>query len=159
MMYDEHGNLMIDDESASVSNSSFSVVDMKYIKGPKYLKQSRSITNDAKLLDKGFRRIKRQVRGGKSENVEFYTTSTTPGTYIRDAVTGATYSYYRVGSSDENMLFKVRIATGGTDYGTEPLTLYFDGPESYERLFKVTLNVDEKGRWNERYLCEKIARS
>lgn len=158
MMYDEHGNLIVDDETASMSSSSISMVDMKYIKGPKYLNQSRSVLNDSKLLDKGFRRIKRNIRG-KKENLEFYTTSITPGAYIRDAVTGATDVYHRVGSSDENLFFKVRVANGGSEYGSDTLTLFFDNPEAYERLFKVTLGVEEKSRWNERYLSEKLARS
>lgn len=52
------------------------------------------------------------------------------GTTIRNAVTGEKYYGHRVGSRHEDLYFKARDCTGEF---SEPVTLFYDSVEQYER--------------------------
>jgi hypothetical protein len=52
------------------------------------------------------------------------------GSTIRNAVTGEKYYGNRVGSRHEDLYFKVRVCTGEF---IEPVTLFYDSIEQYER--------------------------
>jgi len=52
------------------------------------------------------------------------------GTTIRNAVTGEKHYGHRVGSRHEDLYFKTRICTGEF---REPVTLFYDSVEQYER--------------------------
>lgn len=60
------------------------------------------------------------------------------GTVLRNAVTGAIYYGHKVGSKNESLYFKVKICTG--EFGKEPLTLFYDSVEQYERHMKVKID-------------------
>lgn len=83
--------------------------------------------------------------------VQVYETSITPGCRIRNAVTGLYYSNYRVGSLDENRLFKVIWATGH-EGRKEPLFLFFSGPDEYEKHMLVSIPHEAKVEWRMRQI-------
>jgi hypothetical protein len=71
------------------------------------------------------------------------------GSYIRNAITGIRNYEHKVGSFDENLYFKVNIATG--EYGKDPLVLFYDTPKEHETQFFTSLNPDIKMNWQEKY--------
>ena len=70
------------------------------------------------------------------------------GTLIRNAVTGARYNI-TVGSSDEDILFKVCESTG-RDGRKDPLMLYYDTPEQFENHHFTTISPVIKQKWYKR---------
>jgi hypothetical protein len=109
-------------------------------------KRQKNIIEEMKNIDKQYHKLARKINS-KKESIEIYSTNVTPGNMIRDAITGSRYPQYRVGSSNENLFFKVRIATGET--GHDGATFFFDSPEQYERHFKnsITIKQTEKEKW------------
>lgn len=67
------------------------------------------------------------------------------GSRIRDAKTGYQTEYI-IGSNVEKLFFKVMHSTG--KFGPEPLTLFYDSPESYESHFNTILTTEIKQKWN-----------
>jgi len=84
-------------------------------------------------------------RGGKSFRVVAYSTNSSPGRTIRNAVNGSSYLKYKVGSADEDLFFSVILASGET--GQTPAILFYDTPEQYEAHFRVNLPDEAKARW------------
>lgn len=162
--YDEYGNYIVDDDDYSTSNNTNQQHNADNFSIQSYLnkKKKQSVTNklldELKKQDKGYRKVKRLVNG-ETRDVEFYSTSIEPGTYIRDAVTGSRYTNYRVGSSDETLFFKVRVAEGGSEYKNEPITLFFDDPETYERILGASVKPQEKENWLNKRAAIIVARS
>lgn len=105
---------------------------------------------------KGFYKVYHVVNK-KPVRIEFYETSYTPGSFIRNAITGYIYKGLRVGKSDEDLLFKVNNATGETGKG--PHFLYYDNPEQWERHFHCTCSTETKQFWLEKYMNEKKRRN
>ena len=72
------------------------------------------LLDKSKRMDKGYNVIYRQVQKKdgnlKKQKIDIYTTSGV-GNRIRDAETGQYFSNY-VGSKDEDLFFKVVLATG-----------------------------------------------
>lgn len=88
----------------------------------------------------------------KSTRIEFFPTSTTPNTPIKNAVTG-TYQgvdgrYFRVGTAEEDLFFSVILATG--ELGQNAPVLFYDNPEQYERHFFTKLSQQAKEKWTEK---------
>lgn len=107
---------------------------------------------DTKAMDKGFRTITRMI-GYKPTKINFYSTSMTPGLPIRDAITGARQSQYRVGSTNEHLFFKVRYAT--LEFASDDgVVAFYDNPEQFERHTYCTLSTDIKKKWTEK--CMEI---
>lgn len=103
--------------------------------------------------DKGFRKIKNVINGRKVE-FEVYSTNTTPGIKIRDAITGAKDSRYKVGSADEYLFFKVKMTSGHIDFKNKDAstTLFFVNPEQFERHMHTSLSQEIKEIWYKKYL-------
>jgi hypothetical protein len=81
---------------------------------------------------------------------QFYATYYAPGTRIRNATTGL-YERHRCGSMYESLYYKVTHATG--EFGNkDPLTLFYDSPEQYERHWNVRVSQDNKDRWQSKYV-------
>ena len=72
---------------------------------------------------------------------------------IRDAVTGEHYRYY-VGSIDQDLFFKVVMATG--EFKGGPLHLYYSSPEQYES--HQLCKVDEMLRATWQGSCDRARR-
>lgn len=140
--YYSHGAMDDNETYYSYSNESYSVVSNTNRK-----KQKKSF-DSYKSLDKGYHKLKREYNGKKIA-VEIYATGYTPGTTIRDAVTGARYPGIVVGSKDEDQFFKVKIVDTGI--GREPGNLFYFTPDEFERHYKTTVNPVVKERWEERF--------
>ena len=57
------------------------------------------------------------------------------GSSIRNAITGQRYFDCKVGSAKEDLFCKVMICTG--EFGSDPVTLFFDEKSAYERHLMV----------------------
>ena len=74
-----------------------------------------------------------------------YNSGFIPNSYIRDAITGYKYNK-KIGTKDENLFFKV-IMPGINPKKREPIFLFFDSPESFERFFIMKCSTEIKNRW------------
>jgi hypothetical protein len=113
-----------------------------------YRKNQRKNMGEYKMIDKGFRKIT-ILSKGKPVEVEYYQTLSTPGIMIRDAITGARYKEYRVGSKEEDLFFKVRLAIGKSDI--DSMLLFYDSPEVYEGHMRTIVSPQRKETWRNRH--------
>lgn len=74
---------------------------------------------------------------------KYYKSSSRPGSYIVDAVTGQTWNY-KVGSEDEKRFFTVMI-----NEGKEGVKLFYSSPEQYETHRRISLNDSIKIKWKQ----------
>jgi hypothetical protein len=79
-------------------------------------------------------------------NISFYTTSTTPGFRIRNAVTGLRERFL-VGSKDEDLFFKVSLNNGELGQCPHSNTMFFNSPSEYESLFYTSVSDGIKDKW------------
>jgi len=101
-------------------------------------------STNLKIEDSGFHTVNRYVNR-KRVTIGFYETSSTPDMYIRDAITGNRLPY-KTGTSDEDLFFSVRFATGETN-SRDGSNLFYDNPEQYERHFNTTVKNGIKAAW------------
>ena len=111
-------------------------------------KKQKKMLDDYKASDKGYRKLTR-YHNGKKVRVELYTTSYTPGSTIRDAVTGSYLNGAVVGSVNEDFFFKVKMVNG--ELGKDPGHLYFESPSQYENSLKQELSQKTKDKWLVKY--------
>lgn len=110
--------------------------------------------NDTTVMIQGYHRVYRKVNK-KKVPVYLYTTRYTPGSKIRNAVSGFGDKKIVVGKAkDEDVYFKVCLSTGElgqTPYGTH---LYYDSPEQYEKHFYTTIQDKriKEAWWNKHKL-------
>lgn len=121
--------------------------------------------DDEQNVEKMFEKVKHQDRGynviyrkalrkdGREYNkkIDIYTSSGT-GNRIRDAETGE-YLDYIVGSKDEDLFFKVMLATGECKSANGSYTLFYVSPEHYaNHLFPMGKTVDPEiaSAWEEK---------
>lgn len=108
----------------------------------------RKVNNILGSTDKGFYELKRVNKNGQAKKVGCFITGL-QGSSIRNAITGI-YNYkHKVGTFDQDLYFSVVIATGETD-NKEPIILYYDSPEQYEKHFFVDLDKETKNKWSEK---------
>jgi hypothetical protein len=110
-------------------------------------KKHRKMIDDAKKADKGYNKITRIVNH-KKQKIELYSTNITPGTAIRNAVTGCRFREYRVGTLQEHLFFKVSMVTG--EMNKYSSVLFFDNPEQYERHMKTEVSQEFKEQWEQK---------
>lgn len=110
--------------------------------------------NVLKRLDKNYNKVSIPFNNTwtngkyyKRITIENYGSGST-GTRIRNAVTGVYYEFI-VGSTDENMFFKV-IDSTGRNIKTEPLMLYYDSPKQYENHHFTSVSQEVKQKWYNR---------
>jgi hypothetical protein len=110
----------------------------------------KKVKGEKKPVDKGYHRVKLNI-DGETVKVDLFSTNFTPGCKIRNAVTGYYYDdQFKVGSYTEDLLFKVCDATGSCD-NRDPLILFFNDPEQWEKHFGVTCSEETKDRWRMKY--------
>ena len=109
------------------------------------VKRRRLLLENYKKLDTGYNKITRNV-GGKKKSIEIYASGSTPGTAIRNAITGVRHNGYRVGSACEDVFYKVALATGECA-NRDACILFFDNPEQYERCMYTTVDQPSKDAW------------
>ena len=109
---------------------------------------------DIKSIDRGYNKIWRNVyKNGKLKKtgIELYTTGCC-GSNIRDAETGEYYQHI-VGTADEDLYFKVILATGECNSKNGSSTLFYLSPKHYSDHFGVNSNRftdDFIAEWNKR---------
>ena len=105
--------------------------------------------NKIKSLDKDYAfvyRYKYNLNGKKVlTKIDLYTSGDV-GSHIRNAATGEYYKY-KVGSSHENKLFKIKLATGEVKTRSGNSVLFFDSPEQYESHLLDEISVEVKEKW------------
>lgn len=109
-------------------------------------KQRNAALDSYRAMDKGYYKIKRLIEG-KMKTVEFYSTPTTPGAVIRDAIHGGLFVQSKVGSAHEDLFYKVRMATVTPNVPGDTVTLFFDNPEQCERHLGLAIGQTEKELW------------
>jgi hypothetical protein len=109
--------------------------------------------NNITLLDDGYNKV---IRTYIDENnvkhkylLEYYTSGNNKS-LIRNAVTGLKYKNYRVGTKDEDLLFKISINMGQNNKTKE--LLFYDSPEQYEQHQYQKLSYRTINSWREKQL-------
>lgn len=105
--------------------------------------------NDLKLLNKRFHKRSQRVNsklGKKRVMIEYYSSGPI-NTTITHAISGVKQLGFLVGSSNEDLFFKVTLTTNSL-----PLTLFYYTPEEYERHQYATLSEELKTKWKQKYL-------
>jgi hypothetical protein len=77
------------------------------------------------------------------EKLLVYSSGYTPGMQVRNALNGRYYDI-NVGSHKENLLFKVHWGFGNNK---EPLNLFFQRPEEFEKAFCTEINWFTRDKW------------
>jgi hypothetical protein len=103
--------------------------------------------------DKGLNVIYRKVvseKTGKPKNKRIYIyTSGTTGSRIRDAETGEYYPN-KVGSKDEDLFFKVILATGECKSANGSSTLFYSSPQHYMNNLYCDVDPETIAKWEEK---------
>lgn len=117
-----------------------------------YEQNAEQIFENAKRMDVGYNVVYRKAlrRDGRSYNkkIEVYTSSGT-GNRIRDAESGA-YLDYIVGSRDEDLFFKVLLATGECKSKNGSYTLFYSSPEHYANHLLCKVDPQKVSAWQEK---------
>jgi hypothetical protein len=95
--------------------------------------KNKNLLDDAKSYDRGYTKIYRSyvTDSGriKRAKIELYASGGV-GSQIRDAETGEYYNY-KVGSLDEELFFKISLATGECKNQLGSQTFFYSSPEQY----------------------------
>lgn len=106
----------------------------------------------AKRLDKGYNVIYRTAlkKNGKKyqKKIEIYTSNGT-GNRIRDAETGE-YFEYKVGSNDEDLFFKVMLATGECTSANGSYAIFYASPQHYSNHLLCEVDPKLAAAWEEK---------
>ena len=105
--------------------------------------------NKMKSMDKDYasvNRFKMNLNGKKTRvKIDLYVSGEL-GSYIRNAATGQHYKF-KVGSSHEDKLFKIKLATGEVKTRSGNSVLFFDSPEQYESHLLDEISDEVKEKW------------
>jgi hypothetical protein len=58
--------------------------------------------------------------------------------------------FHKVGSYDEDLYYKVIVCTGENTKAHEPIVLYYNNPEQFERHHGVVISNEDKNKWYEK---------
>ena len=118
----------------------------------------RNATLDAyHAMDKGYYKTKRLI-DGKLKTVEFFSSPTTPGSIIRDAIHGGLFFKSKVGSAHEDLFFKMRTTTVKPNVPGDIVTLFFDNPEQCERHMGITISQESKALWQNKNYAARFGK-
>ena len=102
--------------------------------------------------DRGLNTLTRKVQMDsgkiKIKRIRVFTSSGV-GTRIRDAETGEYYPN-KVGSKDEDLFFKVAIATGECNSANGSNTLFYCSPQHYENHLYSTVDPERIALWEDK---------
>jgi hypothetical protein len=117
-----------------------------------YEEDAEKMFEKVKSMDKGYNVIYRKAlkKDGRVYNkkIEVYTSCGT-GNRIRDAETGG-YLNYLVGSSDEDLFFKVMLATGECKSKNGSYTLFYSSPNHYANHLQTQVDPKTAAIWQEK---------
>ena len=106
--------------------------------------------SDAQKHDRGFNVIYRKfisAKTGKPKNKRiFIYTSGSSGSRIRDAETGDYYPN-KTGSKDEDLFFKVILATGECTSPNGSSTLFYNSPQHYMTHLNCSVDPEIIAKW------------
>jgi hypothetical protein len=115
-------------------------------------REHRKAIETVKTMDRGYnviwRMFPRQDGSLKKTKVEIYTSSD-HGSNIRDAETGDYYTSI-VGTPDEDLFFKVAIATGECKSKNGSNTLFYVSPNHYMSHMNCSLDPSIIAKWEEK---------
>jgi len=102
--------------------------------------------------DKNFHQLNRRVTNSKTKKYELVGVFASGGVgmSIRNAITGVRNFEHKVGSANEDLYFSVLICNGET--GSNPLTLFYDSPDEYERHQYTQVDRVTKRIWQQKNL-------
>ena len=112
---------------------------------PEYTKNA-NLLDDPKSYDRGYTKIYRSyvTDSGRIKRVKIdLYASGGVGSNIRDAETGEYYSY-KVGSLDEELFFKISLATGECKNKLGSHTFFYSSPEQYMAHLLVDDDISEE---------------
>ena len=128
------------------------IVIMEYNESPHEANQHVLNPNDrlqdTQRMDSGYNVIWRPSGKGpglKLRKIELYTSADT-GSHIRDAETGHYYTNC-VGSSDEDLYFKVVLATGECKSRNNSSTMFYSSPRHYMSHMRCDLDPNQIAKW------------
>jgi len=114
-------------------------------------KQKKEL-NSIKSFDRGYGYVYRNKISSsnkvKKSRVDCYASGDS-GMSIRNAETGQYYKY-KVGSQDEDLFFKIALATGELKTTNGSNVLFYDSPEQYEKHLMIEVDQEIKDRWVEK---------
>jgi len=123
-------------------------------------REQRKLVEEAKKMDRGYNLIYRNFTNKKGHLVRtpigIYTSGGTDS-QIRDAETGAYYSHL-VGSADEDLYFKVILATGECKSKNGSSTLFYSSPRHYMSHLNNEVSEDTLQLWEEKRAARCKAR-
>ena len=112
-------------------------------------REQRKLVEEAKKMDRGYNVIYRNCPNKKGQLVRtpisIYTSGGTDS-QIRDAESGAYYSHI-VGSADEDLYFKVILATGECKSKNGSNTLFYLSPRHYMSHLNNEVSEDTLKMW------------
>ena len=115
-------------------------------------KEQRRLVEEAKSIDRGYNVIYRTCPNKKGKLVRtpisIYTSGGTDS-QIRDAESGSYYSHL-VGSADEDLYFKVILATGECKSKNGSSTLFYLSPRHYMSHLNMEVSEDIIQNWQEK---------
>ena len=118
---------------------------------------NRQKVNDL-VKDKRRHKVRRVNHENRLKTIEIFGSGPQDST-IRNAVSGFRYEGHKVGSLNEDLYFKVRLATGEVGEGVEGPTLYYDDPEQYENHLFEEVSREIKETWHKKFLTAKYGLS
>lgn len=113
------------------------------------VKSQHKELNKMKVFDTDYVSVYRTKTSttGKQKNVKIdLYVSGDIGSYIRNAETGQSYKY-KVGTKDEDKLFKMKFSTGEIKTKSGNTVLFYDSPEQFENHLMEELSEDIKENW------------
>jgi hypothetical protein len=134
-IYNNDDDFSMTSENTSDTNNSFfsTFISNANKKKEKNKKHKHGLVKVKYLIDK------------KHTTFHVYNSGFIPNSYIRDAITGYKYNK-KIGTKDENLFFKV-VMPGINPKKREPIFLFFDSPESFERFFIIKCSTEIKNKW------------
>ena len=115
-------------------------------------KEQLRLVEQAKKIDRGYNVIYRDCLNKRGQLVRtpisIYTSGGTDS-QIRDAETGAYFSHI-VGSADEDLYFKVTLATGECKSKNGSSTLFYSSPRHYMSHLNNDVSEDVIQLWEEK---------
>jgi len=148
-----------DDESFANKTNGSTYISSHHGDDSSSVAKRKKMLKEYKQLDPGFHTIVRTSSNNKKIKIDLYTTSNVPGTKIRDAITGARFLGSRVGTSDEDYFFKVKLATG--ELGRDSGNLYFETPTQCEKHLRINISDKIKKTWTNKYedFCKSMPKT
>ena len=110
------------------------------------------LLNEVKNVDRGYAKIwgyvERADGSFKKSKIDIYTSGFS-GNHIRNAETGE-YCKEIVGSLDEDLYFKMIMATGQLKAKNNSNTLFYNSPDHCMRHLQIDINPELVAKWEEK---------